>query len=103
MARQRPNVFWMEQMGATVVPVEKGQKTLTPSTNVCVTGSSMEDSHYALGTACGFHPFRFVSYFQKVIGQEAVNSCGVPGRLTASMHVCGGLTPWDFRVFLKTL
>ncbi len=94
VARQRPNVFWMEQLGATVVPVEKGQKTLKDAINECMRDwvESMDDTHYALGTACGFHPFpEMVSYFQKIIGQEAheqiVNRIG---RLPDRVFACVG-------------
>lgn len=72
--RQRPNVFWMEQMGAKVVAVDKGQRTLKDAINECLRDwvESMDDTHYVLGTACGFHPFpEMVSYFQSIIGLEA--------------------------------
>jgi tryptophan synthase beta chain len=74
VARQRPNVFWMEQMGAKVVPVGSGQKTLKDAINECLRDwvESMDDTHYALGTACGFHPFpEMVSWFQSIIGIES--------------------------------
>jgi tryptophan synthase beta chain len=72
--RQRPNVFWMEQLGATVVPVTDGTATLKDAINECLRdwAYSMEDTHYALGTACGPHPFpEMVAYFQSIIGQES--------------------------------
>ena len=95
VARQRPNVFWMEQMGATVVPVEKGQKTLKDAINECMRDwvESMDDTHYALGTACGFHPFpEMVSYFQKVIGQEARKQLSerLGGKLPDKVFACVG-------------
>jgi len=72
--RQRPNVFWMEQLGAEVVPVEDGSATLKDAINECFRdwAFSMEDTHYVLGTVCGPHPFpQIVAYFQQVIGQES--------------------------------
>ena len=72
--RQRPNVFWMERLGSTVVPVEKGTKTLKDAINECFRDwtASMDDTHYVLGTTCGPHPFpEMVSYFQSIIGKEA--------------------------------
>ena len=72
--RQRPNVFWMEQLGAEVVSVEDGSATLKDAINECFRdwAYSMEDTHYVLGTACGPHPFpQMVAYFQRVIGIES--------------------------------
>ena len=74
VARQRPNVFWMERLGATVIPVKEGSRTLKDAINEAFRDwvSNMDDTHYVLGTACGPHPFpEMVTYFQSVIGQEA--------------------------------
>jgi tryptophan synthase beta chain len=94
VARQRPNVFWMEQMGATVVAVEKGQKTLKDAINECLRDwvESMDDTHYALGTACGFHPFpEMVSWFQSIIGIEARQQILERlGRLPDKVFACVG-------------
>ena len=51
--RQRPNVFWMEQLGAEVVSVEDGSATLKDAINQCLRdwAFSMDDTHYVLGTA----------------------------------------------------
>jgi len=59
VARQRPNVFWMEQMGATVVAVTDGSQTLKDAINEAFRDwvTNMDDTHYVLGTACGPHPF----------------------------------------------
>ena len=73
VARQRPNVFWMEQMGAKVVPVEFGGKRLKDAVNAAMKDwiASVETSHYLLGSALGPHPFPEINrYFQKVIGEE---------------------------------
>ncbi len=72
--RQRPNVFWMERMGATVVPVTEGTRTLKDAINEAFRDwvTNMDTTHYALGTACGPHPFpEMVSWFQSIIGKEA--------------------------------
>jgi len=72
--RQRPNVFWMEQMGAEVVAVTEGSQTLKDAINEAFRDwvTNMDSTHYALGTACGPHPFpEMVSWFQSVIGTEA--------------------------------
>lgn len=72
--RQRPNVFWIERLGATVVPVKDGSRTLKDAINEAFRDwvSNMDDTHYALGTACGPHPFpEMVTYFQSIIGMEA--------------------------------
>ncbi len=72
--RQRPNVFWMEQLGAKVVPVKTGSRTLKDAINEALRdwATNMDTTHYVLGTACGPHPFpEMVMYFQSIIGKEA--------------------------------
>jgi len=72
--RQRPNVFWMERLGAEVVPVKDGTRILKDAINEAFRDwvKNMDDTHYVLGTACGPHPFpAMVSYFQSIIGREA--------------------------------
>jgi tryptophan synthase beta chain len=72
--RQRPNVFWMEQLGARVVSVEDGTRTLKDAINAALRdwADSMSDTHYVLGTVCGPHPFPLmVTWFQSIIGTEA--------------------------------
>jgi tryptophan synthase beta chain len=72
--RQRPNVFWMERLGATVVPVTDGTRILKDAINEAFRDwvSNMDTTHYVLGTACGPHPFpEMVTWFQSIIGQEA--------------------------------
>jgi tryptophan synthase beta chain len=74
MARQAPNVFWMERLGAKVVPVTDGTRILKDAINEALRdwATNMNDTHYVLGTACGPHPFpEMVSYFQSIIGKEA--------------------------------
>jgi tryptophan synthase beta chain len=72
--RQRPNVFWMERLGAEVIPVREGTRILKDAINEAFRDwvTNMDDTHYVLGTACGPHPFpEMVSYFQSIIGKEA--------------------------------
>ncbi|MBL8019866.1 MAG: tryptophan synthase subunit beta [Leptospirales bacterium] len=74
VARQRPNVFWMERLGAKVVPVTDGSRTLKDAINEAFRDwvNNMDTTHYVLGTACGPHPFpEMVQYFQSIIGKEA--------------------------------
>ncbi len=72
-ARQRPNVFWMEQLGATVIPVTDGDQTLRDAINAALRDliSHPEETHYLLGTVCGPNPYPAMNtYFQKIIGEE---------------------------------
>jgi tryptophan synthase beta chain len=72
--RQKANVFRMELMGAEVVPVESGSRTLKDAINEALRdwAASFEDTHYLLGTVAGPHPFPLmVREFQRVIGKEA--------------------------------
>lgn len=93
--RQRPNVFWMENLGAEVVAVQDGQRTLKDAINECMRDwvSNMADTHYVLGTACGPHPFpEMVSYFQSIIGVEANRQIRelTGGRLPDKVFACVG-------------
>ena len=72
--RQRLNVFRMQLMGAEVVPVESGSRTLKDAINEAMRdwSASYRDTHYLLGTVAGPHPFpTMVREFQRVIGREA--------------------------------
>ena len=72
--RQQLNVFRMQLMGARVVPVESGGRTLKDAINEALRdwSASFETTHYLLGTAAGPHPFpTMVREFQRVIGREA--------------------------------
>ena len=92
--RQRPNVFWMEQLGAKVVPVTDGSATLKDAINESMRdwAYSMADTHYVLGTACGPHPFpQIVAYFQRIIGEESrAQMLQAPGRLPDRVYACVG-------------
>ncbi|NMC50025.1 MAG: tryptophan synthase subunit beta [Desulfovibrio sp.] len=72
--RQAHNVRRMHLLGATVVPVESGTKTLKDAINAAlrVWIAEQETTHYCFGTAAGPHPFpTLVRLFQSVIGREA--------------------------------
>lgn len=92
--RQRPNVFWMERLGARVIPVRDGSRILKDAINEALRdwASHMDDTHYVLGTACGAHPFpEMVSYFQSIIGQEARRQImDREGRLPNRVYACVG-------------
>ena len=92
--RQRPNVFWMERMGATVVPVTDGTRILKDAINEAFRDwvSNMDTTHYVLGTACGPHPFpEMVTYFQSIIGQEARRQVlEAAGSLPTRVFACVG-------------
>jgi tryptophan synthase beta chain len=94
VARQRPNVFWMEQLGATVVPVKDGARILKDAINEALRdwATNMDTTHYVLGTACGPHPFpEMVSYFQSIIGKEAKEQVlNQVGRLPSRVYACVG-------------
>jgi tryptophan synthase beta chain len=92
--RQRPNVFWMQRLGATVVPVRDGSRTLKDSINEAFRDwvTHMDTTHYVLGTACGPHPFpELVRYFQSIIGQEArAQILEQAGQLPRRVYACVG-------------
>ncbi|MBF0191904.1 MAG: tryptophan synthase subunit beta [Magnetococcales bacterium] len=92
--RQRSNVFWMERLGARVVPVTSGSQTLKDAVNEALRDwvGSMDDTHYLLGTACGAHPFpAMVSWFQSIIGREARSQIlAAEGRLPTHVYACVG-------------
>jgi tryptophan synthase beta chain len=72
--RQQLNVFRMQLMGARVVPVESGGRTLKDAINEALRdwSATFANTHYLLGTAAGPHPFpTMVREFQRVIGREA--------------------------------
>ncbi|MFA0753813.1 MAG: hypothetical protein IMHGJWDQ_001592 [Candidatus Fervidibacter sp.] len=74
MERQRLNVFRMKLLGAEVVPVRSGSRTLKDAINEALRDwvTNVRTTHYVLGSVAGPHPFpRMVRYFQSVIGREA--------------------------------
>jgi tryptophan synthase beta chain len=71
--RQAPNVFRMKLLGAKVVPVQSGSKTLKDAMNEALRDwvTNVHDTFYLIGTAAGPHPYpEMVRDFQAVIGQE---------------------------------
>ncbi|WP_265569593.1 tryptophan synthase subunit beta [Sphingomicrobium nitratireducens] len=94
VARQQLNVFRMELMGAEVVPVESGGRTLKDAVNEALRDwtASFEDTHYLLGTVAGPHPFpTLVRDFQKVIGKEAREQMlAMESRLPDAVVACVG-------------
>ena len=94
VARQRPNVFWMEKMGAEVVSVKDGARTLKDAINEAFRDwvTNIDSTHYVFGTACGPAPFpEMVSWFQSVIGQEAIEQIHKQhGKNPAKVYACVG-------------
>jgi tryptophan synthase beta chain len=92
--RQKLNVFRMELMGARVIPVESGGRTLKDAINEALRdwSASFETTHYLLGTAAGPHPFpTMVREFQRVIGREArAQILQQLGRLPDAVVACIG-------------
>lgn len=94
VARQSPNVFRMKLMGAEVISVETGSKTLKDACNEALRdwSANYEDTHYLLGTAAGPHPFpTIVREFQKMIGEETKREIVKrEGRLPDAVIACIG-------------
>jgi len=92
--RQRPNVFSMRLLGAEVRPVRTGSRTLRDAINEAMRDwmSSVENTHYCLGSVMGPHPFpRMVRDFQAVIGRETRRqSLERFGRLPHAVFACVG-------------
>ena len=75
VARQAANVYRMKLLGATVVPVESGSKTLKDALNEAMRDwvTNVEDTFYIIGTVAGPHPYpMMVRDFQSVIGRECL-------------------------------
>ncbi|MBA3667817.1 MAG: tryptophan synthase subunit beta [Sphingomonas sp.] len=92
--RQKLNVFRMELMGAEVVPVTGGGRTLKDAVNEALRDwtASFADTHYLLGTVAGPHPFPLmVREYQRVIGKEArAQILEIEGRLPDAVIACVG-------------
>jgi tryptophan synthase beta chain len=92
--RQAPNVFRMKLLGATVVPVESGSKTLKDACNEAIRDwvTNVENTFYIFGTAAGPHPYpMMVRDFQCVIGNEAkVQMPEMIGRQPDAVIACVG-------------
>jgi tryptophan synthase beta chain len=92
--RQSINVFRMKLLGATVVPVESGSKTLKDALNEAMRDwvTNVDDTFYIIGTVAGPHPYPvMVRDFQAVIGREAREQClEMTGRLPDVLVACVG-------------
>lgn len=92
--RQRPNVFWMEKLGANVISVTDGAKTLKDAINAAFRdwATNMDSTHYVMGTVCGPHPFpEMVAWFQSIIGIEAKDQMlKIYGSLPKKVLACVG-------------
>jgi tryptophan synthase beta chain len=92
--RQSPNVFRMHLLGATVVPVESGSKTLKDALNEALRDwvTNVESTFYIIGTVAGPHPYpAMVRDFQRVIGDEClVQMPEMTGRQPDAVIACVG-------------
>ncbi|MEN9844191.1 MAG: Tryptophan synthase beta chain [Pseudomonadota bacterium] len=94
--RQSPNVYRMKLLGATVVPVESGSKTLKDALNEAMRDwvTNVENTFYIIGTVAGPHPYpMMVRDFQSIIGNECLQQ--MPDMMSA-LHLPGtadGLQP----------
>jgi tryptophan synthase beta chain len=92
--RQKLNVFNMKTLGATVVPVKTGSRTLRDATNGAMRDwmGSSRTTHYTIGSVVGPHPFPLiVREFQSVIGRETKVQCLEQiGRLPDAVVACVG-------------
>jgi len=92
--RQASNVYRMKLLGATVIPVTAGLKTLKDALNEAMRDwvSNIDNTFYIIGTAAGPHPYpMMVRDFQSIIGQEARAQClDKTGRLPDALVACVG-------------
>jgi tryptophan synthase beta chain len=92
--RQRLNVFKMRELGAEVVTVKSGSRTLRDAINEAMRDwmATVENTHYIIGSVVGPHPFpMMVRDFQSVIGQETRQQClDQIGRLPNVVVACVG-------------
>ncbi|WP_299653558.1 tryptophan synthase subunit beta [Methylobacterium sp.] len=94
VARQAPNVFRMKMLGAEVVPVQSGTRTLKDAMNEALRDwvTNVEDTFYCIGTVAGPHPYPgMVRDFQSIIGRETrTQMLEMEGRLPDSLVACIG-------------
>ena len=92
--RQKPNVFRMKMLGAEIVPVVSGSKTLKDAMNEALRDwvTNVHDTFYCIGTSAGPHPYpMMVRDFQSIIGTEAREQMlEREGRLPDSLVACIG-------------
>lgn len=94
VARQALNVFRMEFLGAKVISVKSGSRTLKDACNEAIRDwvTNVEDTHYIIGSAVGPHPYpMMVRDFQSVIGRETIQQIQeAEGRLPDAVVACVG-------------
>ncbi|MEW6765551.1 MAG: tryptophan synthase subunit beta [Pseudomonadota bacterium] len=94
VVRQAPNVARMKMLGATVVPVTSGTRTLKDALNEAMRDwvTNVDNTFYIIGTVAGPHPYpMLVRDFQSVIGREARRQClEKEGRLPDALVACVG-------------
>jgi tryptophan synthase beta chain len=94
VVRQAPNVMRMKMLGATVVPVTSGTRTLKDALNEAMRDwvTNVDNTFYIIGTVAGPHPYpMMVRDFQSVIGREAREQClQKEGRLPDALIACVG-------------
>ena len=92
--RQKPNVFRMKLLGAEVVPVTSGSKTLKDAMNEALRDwvTNVESTYYLIGTVAGPHPYpEMVRDFQSIIGEEVREQIlEAEGRLPDTLIACVG-------------
>jgi len=92
--RQKPNVFRMHMLGAEVIPVQSGSKTLKDAMNEALRDwvTNVETTFYCIGTVAGPHPYpMMVRDFQSIIGRETRDQMlAAEGRLPDSLIACIG-------------
>ena len=92
--RQSPNVYRMKLLGAEVIPVTSGSRTLKDAMNEALRDwvTHVDDTHYIIGTAAGPHPYpMIVRDLQAIIGRETREQClELLGRLPSVLVACVG-------------
>ena len=92
--RQSLNVYRMKLLGATVIPVTSGSRTLKDALNEALRDwvSNVDDTFYIIGTCCGPHPYpEIVRNFQSIMGREArEQSLAQTGNLPDALVACVG-------------
>jgi tryptophan synthase beta chain len=92
--RQSPNVYRMKLLGANVIPVTSGSRTLKDAMNEAMRDwvTNVDDTHYIIGTVAGPHPYpTLVRDFASTIGQEArAQILEQAGRLPDTLVACVG-------------
>ncbi|MBT7276142.1 MAG: tryptophan synthase subunit beta [Gammaproteobacteria bacterium] len=92
--RQSLNVYRMKLLGATVIPVSSGSRTLKDALNEALRDwvSNVDDTFYIIGTCCGPHPYpEIVRNFQSIMGREArEQSLAQTGNLPDALVACVG-------------